>query len=286
MNKVKLGVATNIGKKRRGVNQDATGYLLPTWYRNKPPLFVLADGMGGYGGGEVASRLVVQGFLDAYLAAHARALWQTGEPGAQACLTEAVKKAHRLICNRSARASEHLGGMGSTVVALLVGNSHAQLVNVGDSRAYLIRDSKLSQVSEDQSYVAELVRAGEVDPKEASRHPQRNRLTMSISARHNQVTPVYHTIELQSGDQFLLCSDGLWSVVPEDEILYYILNFPAQQAAEDLVAQANEYGGPDNISVMVVQTADVPENHKRTLCFDIHIMRTRAQNGKSHRKTL
>jgi protein phosphatase len=125
------------------------------------------------------------------------------------------------------------------------------LANVGDSHIYRIRTNTIEQISYDHSMVAELVRNGLINGEEALKHPQRSRLTMSISARREQITPFFLEFPIESGDRFLLCSDGLWSVVPEALILATALQYPPQTAAHRLVELANRAGGPDNISVII-----------------------------------
>ena len=146
--------------------------------------------------------------------------------------------------------------MGSTVVAAVLTNGGMSLVNVGDSRAYLVQGGELVQISYDQSFVSDLYREGQITREEMRSHPQRNRLSMSINEKREQVEPVIKEFEINLQDQVILCSDGLWSVVSEEEILYYVQNFPPQTAANDLIRQALEYGGPDNISVIIAQRTE------------------------------
>lgn len=243
--KIRVGMASDPGQKRSGQNQDRIGRFAPGWLNRKPLLLLVADGMGGYKGGEIASSLVVQTMLDCYRS-------QIIKGSYLSVLEEAVVQAHTHLKQKGSQEPQ-LATMGSTVVAAVVNWPVLHLLNVGDSRAYVVRGQSLEQVSTDQSLVAEMVRKGEIKPEEALAHPKRNVLTMSISAARNQVTCMKAEIDLQPGDSVLLCSDGLWAVVPEKEIIYYIENFAPQEAADDLVKLANAYGGPDNISVIIAK---------------------------------
>ena len=130
------------------------------------------------------------------------------------------------------------------------------VVNVGDSRAYLLRGSEIRQISQDQSWVADQVRRGLLSVEEARQHPKRNRLTMSVSAKRPTVTPVTTEVELAKQDIILLCSDGLWGSVPNSLIWAAANEFPPQEAADRLVAFANTSQGPDNISVIIARQQD------------------------------
>lgn len=217
--------------------------VLPRWYLPIDPLLLVADGMGGYNGGEIASKLVVQAMVSRYLR-------DCFAPDKQAILKKGIQSAHVQVRKRS-EGHEDLGSMGSTLAALLLTPKKGYLANVGDSRIYRIRDDQIEQISYDQSVVAELVRNGLISAEEALKHPQRSRLNMSISARREKIEPFFLTFPIEVGDRFLLCSDGLWSVVPEQTILAATLQYPPQAAADHLVKLANQAGGPDNISVII-----------------------------------
>lgn len=231
--------------------------VLPHWYLPIDPLLIIADGMGGYKGGEIASKLVVRSMIDGYL----RACFA---PDKQAVLERGIQAAHKQVRKRS-NGHEDLGSMGSTLAALLLTPRKGYLANVGDSRIYRIRASAIEQLSFDQSVVAELVRNGLISAEEALKHPQRSRLTMSISARREQVEPFFLPFPVEDGDRFLLCSDGLWSVVPERIILATALQYPPQAAANRLVELANQAGGPDNISVIVAAPKERAQKKEKDL---------------------
>lgn len=243
---LRAGAATDVGRTRT-VNQDAFA-LLPD-----RDLFVVADGMGGHQGGEVASRLAVETLQAAFR-----------DPSTES-LSDAIAVANHRIRNEGA-ADPDLRGMGTTVVALALmpqepepdDGERLQLVvaNVGDSRAYLFRDGSLTQITEDHSVVADMVREGRISAEEAEVHPQRNIVT--------RVLGVYESVEVDlwpvdpvNGDRYLLCSDGLFNEVGLDQISSVLrrLADPDETAAE-LVRLANEGGGRDNITVVVVDVTD------------------------------
>lgn len=252
----RIGKACHPGIKRKDrPNQDSIGTVLPHWYLPIDPLLIVADGMGGYNGGEIASKLVVQAMVSRYLR-------DCFAPDKQAILKKGIQSAHVQVRKRS-EGHEDLGSMGSTLAALLLTPKKGYLANVGDSRIYRIRDDQIEQISYDQSVVAELVRNGLISAEEALKHPQRSRLNMSISAKREKIEPFFLEFSIESGDRFLLCSDGLWSVVPEASILATALQYPPQTAADRLVELANRAGGPDNISVILAAPRETSRLEKK-----------------------
>jgi PPM family protein phosphatase len=240
---------TNVGIKRSGSpNQDSVGSVLPHLFQSRPPLLILADGMGGYAGGSQASHLVVEAFKRVYLS-------HSPEPDSLPTLNEALKAALADIREFSKNKPE-LESMGSTVVAVALHPDHFDLLNVGDSRAYLIRGGQLIQISLDQSLVAELVRQGIMTPEEAQVSPKRNQLNMALSAKREHVDPFVKTIPMQKGDGVLMCSDGLWGSVAEVLIQAVATELPPRVAAAKLIELANKAGGSDNISVVIAMPKD------------------------------
>lgn len=238
---VRAGVATDKGRVRSN-NQDSF-LLLPD-----RGLWVVADGMGGAQGGEVASRLAVETFEDAY------------EEQTEQSLAEVVAEANHRIYE--AAASTELRGMGTTAVGLALvsdddsDRQHLVVVNVGDSRAYLYRDGGLTQLTDDHSVVAELVRDGRITAEEADVHPQRNVITRVLGV-YPEVAADLWPIDPVRGDRYLLCSDGLFNEVGDDQMAAVLrrLGDPSEAAAE-LVRLANEGGGRDNITVIVLDVLD------------------------------
>jgi protein phosphatase len=237
----RVGAATDTGRVRSN-NQDSN--LVGT------NLYAVADGMGGHQGGEVASAIAVDTLREAVT-----------EPTVGS-LVEGVKLANQAIFERQAGTPE-LRGMGTTLcaVALVETDDDGEeilVVNVGDSRVYRFRDDELTQVTRDHSLVEDLRREGRLTDAEAAVHPHRNVLTRALGIDANVVVDEFH-LEPNTGDRFLLCSDGLFNEVPEDRIAATLRRLePPDDAAHELVRQANENGGRDNITCVVVDVVDAP----------------------------
>lgn len=245
-NRLDIGYALDRGVKRKASqNQDA---LVVLRCRNKhkiPPLLVLADGMGGYAGGAAASKAITHSFGDLYKLA----IKIVDYP---AFTEKAIGMAIKKMKSYSEKDAQ-FESMGSTLVAVWILVEKLALANVGDSRAYLINSSGMTQISYDHSFVGEAVRAGLISSEEARNHPKKNQLTQSITPRRPEINPYYSEIPFNQDDTVLLCSDGLWGVVPEDVIRAVVMELLPQQAADQLVKLANKGGGPDNISVIVAR---------------------------------
>ena len=244
-----FGVALDAGRKRsQSPNQDSAEVVQADPMISHPPLLLLADGMGGHRGGEVASRIVVDVFK-----------WQFKQNRHPAdypsLLEECAKKAHIAVRVHGTQ-DENLAHMGSTVVAVVLEEGKIHLLNDGDSRTYIMRGNKMMQVSQDQSWAAEQVRAGLLAPQAALNHPGRNRLNMAITAQRPEIKPFTAQATVEPEDTLLLCSDGLWSVVPESLVRAVLAEFSPQAAAQRLVSLANQCRGPDNISVIVARRRD------------------------------
>lgn len=207
------------------------------------PLFAVADGMGGHEAGEIASNIAVEQLL----------AYAPKTPDSHG-LMRAVKQANAAII-QAARENIGRAGMGTTLTAALIDNGRAIFAQVGDSRAYLLRSGRLSQVTEDHSVVATMVRSGSISESEARIHPQRNVITRALGSDPHVVIDTYE-YETLRGDRWLLCSDGLSGPV-DDEHIEEILNRFAdpRECVEQLVEAANAAGGTDNISAIVI---DVP----------------------------
>jgi len=240
---VEAAAATNIGLVRSN-NQDSFGM------DEDLGLYVVCDGMGGAAGGEIASQLAVETFL-----AIARQELQSGTHTADA-LHRAVAAANRAVTAR-AQWDTRFRGMGSTLVAARIFYNHLTIINVGDSRAYLIRNgdpTQLTQITMDHSVVAERVRSGLMTPDEAERSSLQSVITRAIGAEPD-VHPDLYEVTLESTDTLLLASDGLTRSVPPQEIAATIANNPSSAACEQLIALANEHGGSDNITCIVITNA-------------------------------
>jgi len=239
-----IGKATNVGIKRKDhPNQDNIGVVLPGLFNHKPPLFIVADGMGGYEGGAIASQIVVNTLEHEYKKSKKQKDYQD-------LLQKIIIDSHNAIKKRIINNPE-IAKMGSTVVAVILEGKNLYIGNVGDSRAYLINKQEIKQVSWDHSFVGELVRQGTITTEQGLVHPKRNILTMSITAQRPDINPYINKIECNENDLVLLCSDGLWGTVGADKIFTTVLSMPPQEAADKLVELANNNSGPDNISVII-----------------------------------
>jgi protein phosphatase len=207
-------------------------------------LYVVADGMGGHAAGEVASRLAVDSLRES--------LAPPREASPAASLQEAVQQANVRICD-SIQTHADQRGMGTTLVALLVDDGRAIIGHVGDSRAYLLRDGSLRRLTSDHSWVNEQVKLGLLSDEAAQRHPMRNIVTRALGSR-TEVAAEVHEEGIRAGDVFLLCSDGLNTMVPDPEIEGVLrrLGRDPENACRELVSRANERGGEDNTTVVVV----------------------------------
>jgi PPM family protein phosphatase len=228
------GAATSTGRVRR-VNEDS--YLV------LPPLFAVADGMGGHDAGEVASAVAVD-----VLAGYARG----GSLSVDAVLA-ALDDANRAVIGRD---EAHRMGTTVTGLASLVTPAGSQLMvfNVGDSRVYRLAGDQFGQLTVDHSEVQELVLAGAITPEQARTHPRRNIVTRALGSDF-VVRPDHWLLPPLAGDRYLVCSDGLTGELTDDEILPLLLAGDPQQAAGALVAAADEAGGHDNTTVIVVDVA-------------------------------
>ena len=252
---LEIGQASDVGIQRKGKdNQDCIGVSLPNDANRLPPLMIIADGMGGYTGGSLASSLVIETIIE-----HYRSSAATADINSCEILQQGILAAHESLIVK-AKDDPELVKMGSTVVAVVAQDNKLCLANVGDSRAYVMNENQIKQISWDHSLVGEMVRSGMITATEAHTHPKRNVLTNSISA-HREKFNIYTTnYELAADDILVLCSDGLWGPVSEAQIQAVVVELPPQRAADKLVALANRNQGPDNISVIVAK--QVPEETK------------------------
>ena len=239
-------VVSHTGRKRRH-NEDA--------YVCEPPLFAIADGMGGARAGEVASSL-------------AAAAVQAGEANGDGKdrVAALIQAANRSVYERSSQDAE-VAGMGTTMTVALVEDAGVTFGHVGDSRAYVLRDGSLEQLTDDHSLVAELVRGGKLSAEEAEHHPQRSVITRALGTDPDVDVDTF-TVDPREGDVFVLCSDGLTDMVGDDEI-GEVLSAQRERldvAAEELVRRANKAGGQDNITVIAFEITDEPaEPDEQTL---------------------
>ena len=226
---IRHGAATDIGHSR---DKQEDSML------TNPPLFVVADGMGGHRRGDIASQMAVSMLSEDVVEDHE-------------ALTAAIQRANRAIYD-AAEADHSLDGMGTTLVALFAKDDSAQIAHVGDSRAYLLRDGEISRLTEDHSYVTSLVREGRLSEDEAEHHPQRSILERALG-QESEVEIDIRVIDTEPGDRILLCTDGLTSHLTDleiEDILSSVKN--PQDASKRLVREALDAGGNDNVTVIVV----------------------------------
>jgi serine/threonine protein phosphatase PrpC len=223
--------ASDTGRKRRR-NEDA--------YVIAPPLFAVADGMGGAQAGEVASKLAKAALEDT----------DSGALSGSERVTSLIQEANRRVYERS-NADPAASGMGTTMTVALVEGDVVTFGHVGDSRAYLLRDGRMEQLTEDHSLVNELLKSGKLSPEEAETHPQRSVITRAVGTDPD-VDVESFTVEAHAGDVFLICSDGLTDMVADEEILGVLDRHhdDLDRAAKALVSAANRGGGVDNITVV------------------------------------
>ena len=236
---------TNPGRKRRR-NEDA--------FVCEPPLFAVADGMGGAQAGEVASSIAAASVSDGLSSFDGVAA-----SDAEKVVVGLIRDANRLVHQRATHDAA-ASGMGTTMTVALVAGDHTVAIgHVGDSRAYLLRAGSFEQVTDDHSLVAELVRRGELSPAEAEVHPQRSVITRALGTDPDVEVDVF-SIEAQSGDVILLCSDGLSTMVDSDAMAEIVERNRGdlEAATHELIRTANEGGGDDNITAVLFEISDTP----------------------------
>lgn len=233
----------------REVNEDCIRFVHrgdPASVTNKGSLALVADGMGGHSAGEVASKMAVSVISRAYYE-HAE--------NPQSALKSAFLQANREIYEASLK-DESLRGMGTTCTALVLNDGFAFTAHVGDSRLYLVRDAEIYAMTEDHSEVMEMVKHGLISLEEARHHPDKNVILRALGSHAGvEVSTWDEPFPVRAGDRFLLCSDGLYDLVEDEEIKRASLGGEPQAACESLVALARERGGYDNISVGIVSLA-------------------------------
>lgn len=235
-------------------------------------LFIVADGMGGHQAGEVASDLAVQTirqelawFINSNDAEDTQPSTPASNSGTttvldgpaelplQRRLRLAIEEANQSIADYSADNPDNAGNLGTTITCALIDDDVAIIANVGDSRTYLLRDEQLKQLTEDHSYVAQLVKEGQLAPQDVFSHPRRNVITRSLGHKPDVEVDMWAQ-PLIAGDRFLLCSDGLWEMVQESGAIAEIVggSDSPKNTVEQLILAANRAGGADNIGVVVI----------------------------------
>ena len=244
---VEVSGQSDIGCQREN-NEDSFGYFEPEddeQFLRKGRLAIVADGMGGYEGGQEASHLAVETVSSFYRDRNGN--------GPQQTLNEALLAAHDRV-REHGFAHPQLRGMGTTCTAIAVVGHALHYAHVGDSRLYLVRDGQITQITRDHSYVGRLVESGVISREEAEKHPQRNILTAALGTSTDLILDSPgHPETLLPGDVLILCSDGLWGQMQDSEILQAVANKSPEAAGRELIELARERGGPDNITLQILR---------------------------------
>lgn len=249
---MEINFQTDVGRKRN-TNQDYAGLFVN---QADVTLAILADGMGGHQAGDVASRMAVNNLGVCWQ----ESLLETSEKVAQWLIKE-IQNENELIYQKGQSQPECLG-MGTTLVSAVLLDQSFVLANIGDSRAYLVRDNHLHQLTEDHSLVNELVKSGEITREMAANHPRKNVLTRSLGMQGKVEVDVASHLWAPN-DYILLCSDGLTNMVSEEDILTIILSEkPLNEKIDLLITTANEAGGADNITVLVIHFGEQKEENQ------------------------
>lgn len=245
MTTISVGLETHQGMQRVE-NQDYAAYrsLKNFPFSRSGILMVLADGMGGHAGGSVASKIAVKTLIKEF------------SPKKQKDIINSLKRvfvrANNIILAHSQK-DPSLKGMGTTLTAVVIQNDQLFFAHVGDSRGYLVSDEGINQLTEDHTYVADLLKHGLISPQEADNHPYDNIITRAIGVSANPI--VDHSLasyKVKSKQSVVLCSDGLYKCINDQEILDMIKRYPdPSEACRELISCANQRGGPDNITVMI-----------------------------------
>ena len=249
---VKAYGLTHVGRQRQH-NEDS--FLVA----DEAKLFLVADGMGGHAAGEIASRIAVDSISEFIV--HTKeddGTWPHAYDEHYTRTTNRLMAALRMANTRvleAMRKDARLRGMGTTVVAAMADGGKMSVAHVGDSRAYMIRHGKISRITSDHSWVFEQVQAGMLTEAEAEKHPLRNVITRALGGALS-VNPDASEIDSKPGDIYLLCSDGLTGMVPEEEILKLVTanTDDLEKACKELIDMANERGGLDNVTAILVKT--------------------------------
>lgn len=229
----------------RATNQDT--FLIDTDFETETAVMAVCDGMGGANAGNVASKFAADAFLEAVR----RSLKpEMGQQELRETLTYAVTEANAQVFELSKK-QEEFKGMGTTIVGALYNKGNIALINVGDSRGYLLHGGAMQQITLDHSFVEEMVRKGKLTREEAKTHPVKNLITRAVGIERVVDSDVFD-VPMEEGDTLLLCSDGLTGMVPDDEILEIILQADnLEEACRTLIDRACDSGGRDNITVLL-----------------------------------
>ena len=240
---MKFAIKSDVGQRRK-VNEDAAGYFES---KNNIPLMMVCDGIGGHNAGEIASAMALMSIGQAWEKTEFNDIEEVYQ-----WLIKKITEANEAIFTRSAQ-YEDLYGMGTTVVVASIIGNQLMIANVGDSRAYVLRNFQLKQLTEDQSLVNALLKSGEITPEEAENHPNKNIVTQSLGVT-SSVEIDFVRMTIKNEDTLILCSDGLSDMLSLEEIRNVMNHYSdVEQQVEKAVQEANEAGGRDNITVAVAK---------------------------------
>lgn len=242
---MRVGVKSDIGKIRE-INED---YLKVVSNEKEEIAFVIADGMGGHNAGEVASKIAVE-----YVSENIHMLFETENSPEllRDSLINLVCQANKAVLENSQNCPENYG-MGTTLIVAYPKGSKIHFGHVGDSRAYCVRNGEIFKITTDHSYIEELLRNGTINIEEAKVHPKKNLITRALGYEA-ELKVDYYVYDVQQGDLFLLCTDGLTNMVSEDTLLWLCKSIEnPQELADKLIDLANTNGGDDNISAIVIK---------------------------------
>lgn len=240
---ISVGFRTDKGKTRSG-NEDAV-FVLPD-----RQMYMVADGVGGHNSGELASRMAV-GFMAQFAELHPIDL-VNGEDDLKDYFQRLISGANEQIITKAATEDDNRG-MATTAVLCYIRENKAYVVNVGDSRAYLVRDGRIMQITKDHTLVQEMIDRGVMTPQEAKTHPDAHIITRALGGEPF-VAPDFFTFDIYPSDTIIMCSDGLYGEVDESDMANMATNYKTMhRLAKNLVDLANNHGGNDNISVICIR---------------------------------
>ena len=249
---MKLAGKTDVGRVRQDNQDDYRAGELP----GDAAWALVCDGMGGARGGREASQCACSVIERCFQEQYASKCLPGEE---ETFLKKTLLSANRYVFQKALR-EESLAGMGTTAVCALVRGGNAYLSHAGDSRAYLYRDGKLAQLTHDHSYVQELVDCGTITQEQAEHHPQKNIITRALGVDY-RLEPEFTTVALQAGDVLLLCTDGLTNAVPMEQLEQLLRSGSFYDLPDALIRTANENGGPDNITALLVGIEPMEVRH-------------------------
>ena len=263
---IKVVVKTDLGNVRTN-NEDAGSFFKvadENTIREKGYLLLVADGMGGHNAGEVASKMAVEIIHEEYFKPN-------GGSNKEKLLLKAFTTANKKIFDM-ASANQSYKGMGTTCTALVVVGQSIYYAHAGDSRAYLYKNKSIARLTEDHTYVQQLVKNGDITAAEADTHPQRNVLTNAMGTKPNvRVDTGKAAAAFEENDRLLLCSDGLYDYLNDDELATALRYELLQDAADYLVAEAKRRGGKDNITVVLAERTATPDETALKLTRDVDL---------------